>query len=125
MITIELWGPTNKGYGPVFEKKTEIQHNLRQAYEFVKQSMKEDFTGWIKVFVNGKFVPTYNFMEQYRKTHPEEKPNLKIYIEQPSGKFALVDEDTKKDVFVGDKWEVEKYLDEHGYFDDDNPMFTI
>lgn len=123
MITIELWGPTNKGYGPIFEKKSELQYNLRQAYEFVRKSLDEDYVGWTKVFINKKYIPAHYFVEQYRKTH--EKPNLKIYVEHPTGKFVLVDANTKQDVLVGDKWEIEQYLDSHGYFEDDYPNFSI
>lgn len=125
MITIEFWGPSNKSYGPILEKKTEQRKvPLKQAYALAKTEEYETSYGFIKIFINGKWVPNYHLIRQYEQTHPR-KRNLKIYVEFPGNSFVLVDDDTKEDVFRGTKWEVEKYLDEHGYFQDDESKFSI
>lgn len=124
MITVEFWGPAKTEYGPVLRKNSEEKTSLQNAYNYAKaENEVSQNNGFIRIMVNGKWVPTYYFMEQYRKTHPT-KPNLKVYWES-GDKFVLIDNDTKEEVFAGNKWEVEKYLDEHGYFEDDYPKFGI
>ena len=127
MIVVEFWGPSKKSYGPILEKKTEQNAvPLKQAYELAKVEDEVAVCGFIKIFINGKWVPNYHLIRQYEQTQAQpKKRNLKIYVEFPGNNFVLVDDDTKEDIFRGDKWEVEKYLDEHGYFQDDESKFSI
>lgn len=118
MITIEFWGPANSVGNLLVLRKNAEQTNvpLEQAYSYAKMEKSAEIVGgFIKIFVNGKLIPSYKFTQDYERTHKQEK-NLKIYVDAETGEFVLVDDNTKKDVFKGDKWAVEKYLDEHGYF---------
>jgi hypothetical protein len=127
-ITIEFWGPHNTESNLMVLKKNSEMTNvkLEQAYAYAKMEKSAEIVGgYIKIIVNGKWIPSYKFTSDYERTHKQEKRNLKIYVEYPGDKFVLVDDETKQDVFRGDKWEVEKYLDEHGYFQDDEPKFSI
>lgn len=127
MITIEMWGVSTKSYGPILEKHTEVQTSLDDAYDYaINEQLAENCGGFIKIFMNKKWIPSHKFIRDYERNRPRPtKPNLKIYLEVGTNKFILLDDSTKQEVFIGDKWEVEKYLDEHGYFEDDEPKFNI
>ena len=136
MITIEFWGPAKTEYGPVLRKNSELTKlSIKDAYQYAQISMEDNpfIGGFIKIFVNGKWVPSHHFIEQYERTHIRvplensvpQKPNIKIFIESPSNLFVAVNMDTKEDVFKGDKWAMEKWLDVNGYFQDDEVKFEV
>jgi hypothetical protein len=113
MIKVELWGVVKKEYGPVFELKTTItNYTLKDVYLMIisEEALQDEICGWIKIFINERYIPTTAFLERYRRTHPE---SLQLYVTE-DGKFALLDPITKVWVFEGGLDEVEKYLEEHG-----------
>ena len=129
MLALEIFGRIEKSYGPTIGCKTRIsglspKDVCSNILEFRKLIEEGKDLYWIKVYVNGKFVSPDFFLEKHKELW-QKRPNVKIYLEFNTGNFVLTDVDTGKDVFVGDKWEVERYLDEHGYFSDDEPSFGL
>jgi hypothetical protein len=128
MLALEIYGRIEKEYGPTIGCKTRIEglspkDVCSNILEFRKLIEEGKDLYWIKVYVNGKFVSPDFFLERHKSLW-QKRPNLKIYLEFGTDKFVLMDVDTGKDVFVGGKWECEKYLDEQGYFSDDKPNFV-
>lgn len=128
MITVEFWGPAKSEYGPVLRKNSEqTKVPMEQAYQLAKTEDSTTVGGFIRILVNGKWVPSYYFIQQYEQTHSKtkERPNITIFREYPSNLFVAVDTNTKKDLFKGDEWAMEKWLDVNGYFQDDEVKFEV
>lgn len=113
MIKLEMWGVVRKEYGPVFEKKTEVSNvTPKQVYYLLLEELQShDLVGWVKVFINGKFVASRWFIEQYARTHQPNK--FKVYFELHTGHYVVFDTVTQRDVYKGTMEEVERWLDVH------------
>ena len=128
MLALEIFGRIEKSYGPTIGCKTRItglspRDVCSNILEFRKLIQEGADLYWIKVYVNGKFVSPDFFLERHKSLW-QKRPNLKIYWDGTGTVCMLVDPDLdNKVVFEGDKWEVERYLDEQGYFSEDEPCF--